>query len=166
MAGLGEIAFLDIEASGLGPDTFPIEVGWAFLSGNSGSMLIKPTSDWIEDAWDETAEDLHGISWDQLHTEGKSARFVADELNRLLGQPGLLVLSDAPEMDGFWLGRLFEQTPADQGFQLGDFNRAFRGRFPTLDLDTLLLIAEDERHHRAEADALLLRVIWQRALAA
>jgi len=60
LVGAGRIGFLDVEASGLGPDSFPIEIGWAILGGPAGSVLIKPAPDWSQDAWDETAEDLHG----------------------------------------------------------------------------------------------------------
>ena len=47
------IAILDVEASALGPGSFPIEVGVALIRGPSepigvGAKLIRPTTDWIE----------------------------------------------------------------------------------------------------------------------
>jgi hypothetical protein len=157
-----DVAFIDIEASGLGPQSFPIEVGWALLDGVSGSVLIKPASGWISEAWDEAAEGLHGIPWAQLTAQGQSAWAVADKLNGLLNRC-ILVLSDAPQMDGFWLDRLFDQTSADRRFELTEFDRCIRRTFPRFDLDAALIDADDSRAHRAQADALLLRRVWQTA---
>ena len=47
------VAILDVEASALGPGSFPIEVGVALVCGPSkpigvGAKLIRPTTDWIE----------------------------------------------------------------------------------------------------------------------
>jgi len=153
------IAFLDIEASGLGPSSFPLEVGWAFLDGPSGSRLIKPASGWNYPDRDPLADELHGITWQQIDTEGLAAWEVAAALEQLLGGGRSTVFSDAPQMGGFWLDRLFEQFSAERSFQLVDFTLALRRTFPLTpaadDADRGVL-----RHHRAEADALLLRQLW------
>ena len=36
------LAFLDIEASGFGPGSYPVEVGWTFGDGAGESWLICP----------------------------------------------------------------------------------------------------------------------------
>lgn len=60
----GDHIFFDIEASSLGPDSYPIEVGWVSVKPNdeivSGAMLIKPAADWTD--WSQEAEAVHGIS--------------------------------------------------------------------------------------------------------
>jgi len=154
------IVFLDVEASGLGQDSFPIEVGWAFLEGGSGSLLIRPAVDWTLDAWEPFAEDIHGISWETLWREGRAARDVADHLNRLLGGQRF-VLSDASDQDSLWLARLFEETPDAQAFTLTEERLARRlclGEFVAgagAELDFA------SREHRAEADALQLAAAWR-----
>jgi hypothetical protein len=45
------IAFVDMEASGLGSASFPTEIGWALVrddgSVESGSVLIRPPARWF-----------------------------------------------------------------------------------------------------------------------
>jgi hypothetical protein len=62
--------FLDVEASALGEDSYPTEVGWAFLNGGSGSMLIRPAPGWTVEAWERFAEQIPGRRWDELHARG------------------------------------------------------------------------------------------------
>ncbi|MEO8812494.1 MAG: hypothetical protein ABI376_06245 [Caulobacteraceae bacterium] len=157
------IVFLDIEASGLGEDSFPIEVGWAFLAGPSGGMLIRPAADWDMDAWDPMAEALHHISRGDLMRDGHAPRDVAEHLNRLLAPP-LRVFSDAPDQDSFWLRRLFEETPEVQEFRLEDDGMA-RGQWFG-EAPPARNRASDVRHlHRAEADALVIVTAWRTHLA-
>jgi hypothetical protein len=146
------IVFLDVEASGLGEDTYPIEVGWAYLKGSSGSMLIRPAPDWTLDAWDPFAEEIHGISWDQLHREGLVARDVADQLSQVLSRASL-ILSDAHQQDSFWLSRLFEETPEQRTFELSDERTArhrYFGAAPVFAAQDGMIA---QRDHRAESDA-------------
>ncbi|MEL7487927.1 MAG: hypothetical protein AAGJ87_12000, partial [Pseudomonadota bacterium] len=93
----GERAFIDLEASGLNARSWPIEVGWAFETGDATSMLIAPHDRWPEDAWETTAAALHGLEIENLRQEGLEARDVCAALNDALG--GVEVYSDAPEWD-------------------------------------------------------------------
>jgi len=156
------LAFFDIEASGLGPDSFPIEVGWAFASGSSGSFLVRPAPTWTLDAWDPLAEDIHGISYEQVLNQGISPWDAALRLNRLMAPPGetrLTVVSDAVEMDTFWLDRLFEESPEDRAFEVRDVNWLRQVLPPHGDEGQH---SSESRIHRAEADARLLMQPWRK----
>lgn len=95
---------LDIEASGLGVGSYPIEIGIAFPDGRSECTLIVPTVDWTH--WDKNAEALHGISRESLILNGRSPLTVALMLNELL--QGEVVYSDAWGNDSVWLAKLFD----------------------------------------------------------
>src|SRR5471032_2433732 len=99
--------FYDFEANGL--DGFPIEVGFAFVDDRnsivSGSWLIKPEAQWeIANSWDAGAQEIHGISPDQLMSEGLSAIHVAQRLNQSLA--GRDLYSDSP-FEQKWMAPLF-----------------------------------------------------------
>ena len=51
---------IDVEASGFGRGSYPIEVGFALEDREVQSYLIKPALGW--DHWDPKAELIHGIS--------------------------------------------------------------------------------------------------------
>jgi hypothetical protein len=98
---------IDIEASGLGPDSYPIEIAIGPVAGGEiWSALICPDESWADLDWDETAAELHGITRNALAVAGKPAAEVAAKVWALLS--GQTVYSDAPHQDGFWLERLRE----------------------------------------------------------
>lgn len=94
--------FLDFEASSLGDNSYPIEVGWVFEDGREESHLIRPAPDWTD--WDDGAQAIHGIARARLIAEGEAhdmvARRVLDEL-----APHTVYVS-APSWDGKWLSVL------------------------------------------------------------
>lgn len=55
---------LDIEASGFGATSYPIEVGVAMDNDTRFCRLIRPQTDWQH--WSEEAQGLHGISRSML----------------------------------------------------------------------------------------------------
>jgi len=156
-----EIVFLDVEASGLGEGSFPIEVGWAWLTGPSGSLLIRPALHWDLNAWDEGSAEIHGITIPVLLADGLQARDVAERLNLLLAPATrpLIVLSDAVEMDRYWLDVLFDETPQTREFDLRDERRIRLTQFGGLDPEII-----DPPIHRAEADARGLARLWRSLL--
>lgn len=99
------LLFVDFEASSLAPESYPVELGWAHVAG-SGAVLTRPEPDWTD--WSPTAAELHGLSRERLLTEGKPAREVADLLLRLAD--GRQLVSDAPERETQWMGRLLALT--------------------------------------------------------
>ncbi len=157
-----KLAFLDIEASGLGSKSWPVEVGWAFEEGAATSMLVRPDRTWSDDAWDEGAERLHHIDRARLNAEGLDARAVCAALNDALVDAE--VYSDAPDWDGFWLFRLFSVGGTRQAFALRDFGRLMR---PLVAGRESGLFARAERlaprRHRAADDARHLQTLYRLA---
>ena len=103
MIDLGRALWIDVEASGLSPESYPIEVGWSDLDGNSDSILIKPLATWTD--WDPSAVALHGISREQLAAEGAPVGEAAARIAAVTA--GRVVLSDCTIWDMAWLSRLF-----------------------------------------------------------
>jgi DNA polymerase III epsilon subunit-like protein len=112
-------AIIDLEASGFGRGSYPIEVGVAMEDGTVHAMLITPASGW--DHWDESAEKIHGITRENLKENGKPVREVAIFLNELCG--GQVLYSDAWSFDSSWLGRLFDEAGIVQRFRLDTITR-------------------------------------------
>ncbi|BCO31152.1 hypothetical protein TspCOW1_12550 [Thiohalobacter sp. COW1] len=97
--------FLDIEASSLGRDSYPIEIAWSYPNGEVEAHLIDPYHilDWTD--WDPAAQAVHGLSRRYLSEHGADPKLVAGRIQAVLaGQP---VYSDAPDYDQGWLETLF-----------------------------------------------------------
>jgi len=159
---LTDIAFIDLEASGLSARSWPIEAGWCFARGKPQAMLIKPHENWSTDDWDKKAEALHGIAYDHLAKKGEAAKKVCEALNKAL--TGLTVYSDAPDWDGFWLYRLFDAAKIKQTFKLSDFS-LLMASVPPEKLDALIDEAERRapRRHRAIPDVEHMRALYDLA---
>lgn len=114
--------FLDFEASSLGDDGYPIEVGWVFEDGRSESHLIKPAPGWVD--WDEGAEALHHISRATLQRDGAAHDVVAHRLLDTLGAH--LVYASAPSWDGKWLSLLLRAAGLPRhAMRLKDVDEAY-----------------------------------------
>ncbi|MBC7780945.1 MAG: hypothetical protein H7125_12675, partial [Proteobacteria bacterium] len=105
---------VDIEASGFGSDSYPIEVGVVLDDGRKYCSLVLPVRDWTH--WDADAEALHGISRSTLLAHGRPVFEVAGKLNELLR--GRTAYSDGWVVDRPWLGRLFEAAAMRCDFTL------------------------------------------------
>ncbi len=105
---------LDVEASGFGSGSYPIEIGVAMPDGSLHSWLIRPLKEWTH--WQDSAENIHGISRERLLNEGQNLRHVADELNMLL--QGKIAYSDGWGVDRTWLAKLFHEADVIQRFKL------------------------------------------------
>lgn len=160
--GARTTAFIDLEASGLGARSWPVEIGWAFADGAADSFLVRPDASWTDDAWDSRAESLHGISREALMRDGVDIKDACGRLNAALS--GVKVYSDAPDWDGFWLFRLFSASGVRQAFQIQDFGRLVR---PLAGVREEALLARAARiaprRHRARADALHLQALYRLA---
>jgi hypothetical protein len=159
---LDNIAFIDLEASGLGAKSWPIEAGWCFTAGAPKAMLIRPDSSWPLDQWDEKAFQLHGVAHEELLKSGVAAEEVCGALNDALSDK--IVYSDAPDWDGFWFYRLFQAGGVKQKFALRDFYDVFR-KMPKDILDALVEEANKRapRAHRAIPDVLHMRTLFELA---
>ncbi len=159
-----KLVFIDLEASGLGSKSWPVEVGWTFENGETQSLLIRPHDSWTEEAWDAQAEALHGLSRARLEEEGIEARAVCMALNEAFD--GARVYSDAPDWDGFWFYRLFQAAGVRQQFSLRDFYDVFKN-MPADQLDAIVEKANERapRAHRAIPDVLHMRALYDLAAA-
>ena len=140
--------------------SWPIEVGWRLLSGESAAHLIRPAADWDWGAWDEQAEALHGVSQAELVANGKEPEELCNALNSALVEH--IVYSDAPDWDGFWLYRLFNACGVRQAFSLTDFSQAL-DLLPKEALQPLIDKAlEIAPHtHRAADDVLHMSTLYE-----
>lgn len=117
---------IDLEASGLAADSYPIEIAWACAdTGRSDSFLINPDSVPGWTYWDEYAEELHGIEPEVLQRDGISAAAACRRLNRAL--EGQKVVSDAFDYDSFWLRRLYRAVDMQPAFELVGLNAVLTG---------------------------------------
>jgi hypothetical protein len=105
---------IDLEASGFGRGSYPIEVGFVTSEQRLGCCLIKPLNSWVH--WSEEAENLHGIQRSLLNEKGKTITSVAHWLNDNL--KGITVYSDAWANDMCWLGKLFDEAGVVQTFKI------------------------------------------------
>jgi hypothetical protein len=103
MIDLTRALWLDVEASGLGPDSYPIEVGWCDIDDRRGSVLIRPAPGWTH--WQPAAEAIHGIARAHIEAEGVPVTGAAARIAEAVA--GRTLYSDNPMMDGLWLARLF-----------------------------------------------------------
>jgi hypothetical protein len=99
---------IDFEASGIHPDSYPIELGMMNMAtGEVHEFLIRPKDTWTY--WDANAELIHGISQEQLLAEGLPVSEVATQVRLLLNDAP--AYSDASDYDGFWMECLFDDHP-------------------------------------------------------
>ena len=138
--------FIDFEASGIAPDSYPIEVA-VVSSETSFSSLIKPVRYWTH--WSFDAQDMHGLTQDQLLQEGNTPDAVARNMNQLFS--GQVLCSDSPQ-DSFWFDVLFEAADLMPTFELKPLE-VFVGREAASEIYRRLPTA---RHHRALNDATAL----------
>lgn len=146
---------IDIEASGFGRGSYPIEVGFALPNGETHCAIIRPDKDWV--SWDKEAEKLHGISRDALQEHGNSTIEVARLLNDRLA--GKLVYSDAWGNDSSWLALLFESAGLMQRFKMESLRSLMTEEQLAYWHETKEQVTSEcgFRRHRASHDALILQ---------
>lgn len=117
------LVFLDFEASSLGKQSYPIEVGWVFEDGRAQSFLIRPAPGWTD--WDGQAEAIHGIARATLIAEGTAHDEVAERMIAALD--GHDCRASAPSWDGKWLSVLLRAAGLPRhSLRLGDSDDAHR----------------------------------------
>ncbi len=151
---------IDVEASGFGATSYPIEVGIALENGGRYCSLIKPMEGW--DHWDETAQELHGIKRSHLMKHGKDVDVVCRELNELLD--GETVYSDAWVVDKPWLDTLYRAAKMEPTYDIRPIEAVqTECQHENWDKVRQSMIAElGLQRHRASADAFLIQVIFMR----
>jgi hypothetical protein len=149
---------VDIEASGFGAESYPIEVGVITDTGKKYCRLIKPQEDWLH--WSQEAEDLHGISKQLLETKGYSPAQVCDELNQLLN--GKTIYSDGWVVDHSWMIKLFYAARVEMGFRLSPLETILsESQMEAWHQTKSILISQsDSARHRASTDAELIQHVY------
>ena len=152
---------LDIEASGFGGRSYPIEVGYVLPDGLARCTLIRPPTHWTH--WDPGAEQVHHISRETLLRHGRPAGEVARLLNTDLA--GLTVYCDGWAHDYPWLAALFDEAGLSPGFRLESvrtlLDEAHLALLPALQRQALLELGVVR--HRASNDARALQLAIARA---
>jgi hypothetical protein len=154
---------LDIEASGFGRGSYPIEIGFVLPDGTAYCSLILPDRSWTH--WDGDAERVHGISRSLLQRHGRSTVEVATELNHRLA--GRAVYCNNWAHDYAWLARLFESSDTSPNFQLRHLRELLSENAAERFDDACAIVARNLqlRRHRASSDARVLQLslakVWQ-----
>lgn len=146
---------LDIEASGFGAGSYPIEIGFVLANGDAYCTLIAPEPHWTH--WDAAAQAVHGITRSTLFRFGKAASVVVGELDLRLA--GATIYSDAWCHDYTWLNVLYAAAGRTPSFKLASLHSVV-GEVPQSRWNAVR--AEVERReggtrHRASADARVLQ---------
>lgn len=155
------VCVIDIEASGFGRRSYPIEVGYVLPDGRSRCTLIRPPEHWTH--WDQDAERVHHISRETLLRHGRTTGEVARMLNEDL--QGLTVYCDGWGHDYPWLAALFDDAGMAPGFRLESVRALLQeellAQLPALQSQALQEMGADR--HRASTDARALQLALDRA---
>jgi hypothetical protein len=154
---------IDIEASGFGRRSYPIEVGYVLADGRARCTLIRPPAHWNH--WDLGAEAVHHITRETLQRHGREALDVARMLNQDLA--GLTVYCDGWAHDYAWLAVLFDEAELPQRFKLESvrvlLDEQGLSRLPGLQKSAMAELGAVR--HRASNDARALQLAIERAAA-
>ena len=151
---------LDVEASGFGRNSYPIEVGFVLPTGHTYCTLIRPEPDWTH--WDEQAAHTHHISRELILQRGLPALDVAHKLNAELR--GQTVYSDGWANDYSWLGALFDVASIAPAFKLENLRRLLTEEEANQwhIIKAQISAERGAQRHRASSDARLLQLTFQR----
>jgi DNA polymerase III subunit epsilon len=159
------IMFIDFEASSLSENSWPIEVGLAWLDHDnkirSAARLIKPHPSWDAEDWSERSAAVHKIPFDDLQT-AEPAHEVAQWVARTVGFSRLI--SDSKPYDGYWLQKLMKTAGRSDEFEIfslqeevyDSFEGAARAMFNRA-------FANGHSPHRADQDAARIAQAWRAA---
>jgi hypothetical protein len=163
--------FIDVEASGFGPGSWPVSIAWCNNLGEIRKLLVRPHPTWTH--WDVSAEQVHGISRERLIHEGLPPDEVEARLSTDLR--GALAFSDAPDFDAPWLETLYVALGKPMPFRIDHADDLLVGAL--LRPNELLwqaqarlervkndLHATASHRHDAGYDVGFLVALWRRAL--
>lgn len=153
---------IDVEASGFGAGSYPIEVGVVLSDGRGYCALIEPASQWQH--WDPGAEAVHGIARASLLEHGLPPLSVAIRLNALLGEG--TVYTDAWGHDYSWLATLHEAAGIPRSYRIEHLARITPMIEAHLWSEVRAGVEAELQvpRHRASADARVLQMTWMRVM--
>lgn len=154
---------IDVEASGLGPNSYPIEVGLALEPDRRYCTLIRPADRW--DHWDKQAESVHKISRKNLLEYGRCVTEVALKLNHLLGNK--IVFTDAWCVDSPWIIELYAAAGIEKTFKVSALEMILTEQQMNLWAQTRDAVVLDLglARHRASNDSWIIQETYIRTLA-
>jgi len=153
---------IDIEASGLGTGSYPIEVGVALVDGKKFCQLIEPIDSWLH--WDDDAEQVHRISKQNLRDKGKPVTIVTEALNSLLKDK--VLYTDGWVVDKPWLTMLFHAAKQPMLFRVSPIEIILSEAQMAIWHDTKdeVLAETNLVRHRASNDAWVVQETYRRTL--
>lgn len=153
-------AVLDLEASGFGRGSYPIEIGYVLPDGSGFCTLIRPESSWTH--WDPEAQRLHGIPRDRAVRHGRPVQDIARHLNQVLR--GQTIYSDAWANDYSWIGALFDAADLTPSFRVENLRVLLSDAEAACWHATKRLVGHELNlpRHRASSDARLLQMTLRR----
>ena len=156
-------SIIDVEASGFGSKSYPIEIGVVRYDGAKWCKLIRPLDNWIH--WDKDAEKLHGISREMLIAHGESSIKVCHELNAFLSNT--IVYSDGWVVDSSWLIKLFSEASVPMSFSCRaiEYLLSESQMEHWHDVKTQIENSSGEKRHRASTDAMVIQRTFMQTLA-
>jgi hypothetical protein len=151
---------IDIEASGFGSQSYPIEIGVALADGSTRCYLVLPKDEWTY--WDEEAESVHRIPRDILEAHGRPLDEVAEDLNRFIGTAD--AFSDGWEVDKPWITQLFYAAGLFPSFRLSalDFILSPKQMEHWHTTKDQVLAEMNLKRHRASLDAQVIQKTYER----
>jgi hypothetical protein len=154
---------IDIEASGFGYDSYPIEVGVVLDDGQKFCSLILPAQEWTH--WDNEAEKIHKVTREMLSTYGKPVSTVADQLNEMLA--GMVLYSDGWVVDKPWLTTLYRQAGITMSFSVSPLEAILSDLQMGVWHETKDRLTSELKltRHRASNDALIIQETFKQTLA-
>lgn len=155
-------SIIDIEASGFGDSSYPIEVGIVLENGKKYCSLISPESSWTH--WDIKAEKIHQLSREKIAKYGKSIHEVTEKLNKLLFSQTLY--SDGWVVDKPWLIKLFHAAGKSMSFSISPLEIILSEAQMAIWHKTKEEVTErmNLTRHRASNDALIIQETFKQTL--
>ncbi|NRB39098.1 MAG: hypothetical protein HRU20_11625 [Pseudomonadales bacterium] len=154
--------FIDIEASGFGRGSYPIEIGVVDAQSRCICHIIHPVEHWQH--WDSSAEALHGIARQTLLDHGMSPFDLAQLLNQNFA--GQILYTDAWGNDNSWLGLLFDEVDMYPSFKLETLRQLLNEEQVGLWHDCKQHVQDSTafKRHRASNDAHILQMTYAQVL--
>ena len=162
MARVDNPFIIDVEASGFGATSYPIEIGVVMEGSQNFCSLILPAPDWTH--WDEGAEKIHRVARDILETYGKPMQEVARQLNDLL--EGRTVYTDGWVVDKPWLTTLFHAAGIPMKFEVSALEMILSEKQMEIWHQTKDKVIKEMnmKRHRASYDAWIIQETYKRTL--